>query len=366
MPPRKHETHVSGSYGRGYVTYNAKRERWEAVGFNKGKRVVRTASNKAEALDRLDDLNADKRKGVAPTRETVKDYLASWLEQRRRDLKPTTVHDYASKIRTHIEPAIGSKRLGRLTAMQVEEMLTGIERSPRTVHHVRTILHAALQDAYRLGLVTENVVDRTRAPKVRKPDLPMLTPAQAARFQLAIEGDEWEDFYLLALTCGLRMGELRGLRWGDIDGDVLTVRRSLQRVAGADHEGEPKNGRPRVLLLPERVVMLLEERRNRLLTQAVLPSHGPSQGATIIHDYVFARADGSPVVASVMTRRFQRILAGLGIPQVRFHSLRGYATSAMLRAGMHPRAVMDAIGHTTMSMTLETYARSVPEDQRRM
>ena len=165
--------------------------------------------------------------------------------------------------------------------------------------------------------------------------------------------------YVLAVTTGMRQGELLGLRWDDVDLDSgrLHVRRELQRQREAGLVFvEPKTGRSRwTILLSRRAISALREHRRR--QSEVLLLVGPEWKD---QDLVFCKANGCPYDPSWQTEVFKDVLKQAGLPAIRFHDLRHTAATLLLTQGVHPKVVSEMLGHATITLTLDTYSHLVP------
>lgn len=193
----------------------------------------------------------------------------------------------------------------------------------------------------------------------RRPVTP-LTADEARTFLDAIRGDRLQALYLVALGVGLRQGEILGLAWSDIDlaAGTLTVRHALQRVAGRLILVEPKSATShRVVALPGLVADVLRTHR--------LGQHGERlRAGTRWHQdprqLVFTTTIGTPLDGITVTRRFQRLLMAAGLPRQRFHDLRHACATLLLAQGVAPRVVMETLGHSQISLTMNTYAHVSP------
>ena len=157
----------------------------------------------------------------------------------------------------------------------------------------------------------------------------------------------------------MRLGELLGLRWEDVDLDAgrLAVRRALQRRPGVGLEFiEPKSARARrTVLLSQRAVGALREHRRRQLEARLLAgSTWRDRGL------VFCNGRGGPLDPNWQTAVFKEALAAAGLPRVRFHDLRHTAATLLLRQAVHPKVVSETLGHATITLTLDTYSHLVP------
>lgn len=298
-------------------------------------------------------------------RQTVSQFLAGWLVSKARSARPGTVRGYESKIRVHIKPALGGVPLAKLTPQRLQAFFNaklGAGLSPRSVHHLRAILCAALADALKWGLVARNAASLVEPPRVRQEEVRPLSPLEAQALLDAVRGDRLEALYSVALALGLRQGEALGLRWEDVDLDaaVLSVRRSLQRIDGTFQFVEPKTARSRrTLALPDVAVTALRAHRTRQLEERL--AAGPLWHE---HGLVFAHATGAPLLGSNVTRSFQRLLQRAGLRRMRFHDMRHACASLLIAQGIHPRVVMETLGHSQIGITMNVYSHVLPEAQR--
>jgi len=259
-------------------------------------------------------------------------------------------------IALHIEPVIGRLRIDELDASDVDRMVRSVmaHRSPQTARHAHKVLRRALGQAVRWDLVPRNVATLVDAPTVKRTVLHPLTADEARRFLAATVDDPRHALYALAITTGMRRGELLALKWPDVDLVAGTVRvehslRQLSRYRFV--RDEPKTDRSRrTLVLPE-------------ITAVALRKHKAGASST---GYVFARPDGRPWAPSEVTRTFQATLLAHGFRRVRFHDLRHTAANLMLDAmGGDIRAVSATLGHSTIATTVDVYGTAADDARRR-
>jgi integrase len=161
---------------------------------------------------------------------------------------------------------------------------------------------------------------------------------------------------------GLRQGEILGLRWSDVDVETSTLRvaQALQRVNGRLEFVEPKSRRSRrTIPMPPTVARALRAHRSRQLEERI--AVGPRWRES---DLVFTTSIGTPLDSRNVTRRFQAALERASLPRLRFHDLRHTAASLMLAQGVPARVVMETLGHSQISLTMNTYSHVVPALQR--
>ncbi|HSL00538.1 MAG TPA: site-specific integrase, partial [Rubrobacteraceae bacterium] len=278
---------------------------------------------------------------------TVGEFLDSWLNDSvRGSVRQRTWDRYEQLCRVHIKPALSRVKLKVLTPAHLQRLYrqkldSGLSR--RTVQYIHATLRRVLGQAVRWGLIPRNVAEAVDAPRPNRGETRPLSPEQARAFLQAAHGDRYEALYVLALTTGLRQGELLGLRWEDVDldGGELQIRRTLVTRSGEHTFGEPKTARGR------RTVALVP------MATDVLRSHRERQrdvGLWYPGGLVFTTSKGTPVDPQNMTcRSFRPLLKRAGLPEIRFHDLRHTAATLMLSGGVHPKIVQEILGHAQIS-----------------
>jgi integrase len=189
-----------------------------------------------------------------------------------------------------------------------------------------------------------------------------LTPEQVRDLLVAAQGDRLEALYVLALTTGMRQGELLALRWRDVDIDrsVLQVTATLQRTSSGLTFGEPKTKQSRRQILLTKAAMAAL-RQHRIAQAEERLRLGPAWDD---HDLVFANEVGRPMEArNLVGRSFARLLARAKLPSIRFHDLRHSAATLMLSQGVHPKIASEMLGHSQIGITLDLYSHVIPTMQ---
>jgi integrase len=291
---------------------------------------------------------------------TVGQFLDRWIPAIESTIRPSTFASYRAHVRQHIGPHLGGLRLSDIDAAALNSMYasllangssSGRPLCPATVRRVHATIHRALRDAVRWGLLDENPADRSDPPRLRTGNEMKTWSADELRsfLEFSKEDDLYALWFALATT-GLRRGEALGLRWSDVDlrTSNLAVRQTVVEVGGEILISSPKTARGR------RVVAL------DATTVAVLGEHLGKDP----HGLLFARADGSPLRPSVVTRRFGRLVAGSGLPRIRLHDLRHTHATLALQAGIHPKIVSERLGHATIAFTLDVYSHALHHMQK--
>ena len=307
---------------------------------------------------------------LEPAKVTLGQFLDRWLEHMSTQVSPRTHERYTELAKKNIAPLIGDAILTKLLPARISaaysKALTAGRRdgsgglSPRTVHHMHRILRQALQQAVRWQLIARNPAEAVRPPKVERATVRALDADETATVLEAMRPSRMFIPVLLAALCGLRRGELAALRWRAIDfaNAQLAVVASTEQTRAGVREKEPKNRRARTVALPR--LVLEELRRHRVRQAEELLKLGTRQ-TEVMH--VVARPDGQPLQPRSLTHEWDRLLAKTGLPRVRFHDLRHSHASHMLAAGVHPKIVMERLGHSTISVTLDIYSHALPTMQ---
>ncbi len=296
--------------------------------------------------------------------QTVGKYITQWLaDSAQHAVKATTFRAYESQIRNHIVPALAKVKLSRLTPAHLQALYAAKLREgmkPASVRQIHAITHKALEQAVRFNLIPTNPASKVDPPKVRQEEITPLSAEQANKLLDVTrnERDRFEALYVLALTTGLRIGELLGLKWSDIDlrARRLRVSRQLQRGEGGLIFTEPKAASRRTVDMPPSTVEALKRHRTRQVEETL-----KAGGAYQDNDLVFAGDLGGPIGPEKVTQRaFKPLLKRAGLPDRRFHDLRHTFATLLLARGVHPTYVQRAMGHASVKITLDRYSHWMP------
>ncbi len=302
---------------------------------------------------------------VPPAKEKLADFLADWLENSARsNVKPRTFERYEELVRQHIVPHIGAVKLDKLTPRHVDILLGKVKESglsSRTALHVYRVLHRALEVAVRWNRIGRNICDAVEPPRVDEAAPTGLSPTEVDALLRAAEGHRLYPLLLTAIHTGMRLGELCGLRWEDVDLEegIAVVRQALEKPGARPVFTSPKSRKERAVpLTPEVMEALRKLRVEQELERASCGQHYEDFGL------VFCQPNGRPLDPKSLSRwHFKRWLEAAGLPKsVRLHDLRHTFVSRALAAGANPRAVSDIAGHHDPGFTLRRYAHALPDD----
>jgi integrase len=199
-------------------------------------------------------------------------------------------------------------------------------------------------------------------PKLKKKELHVFTIEQINSLLEAVSDERLETIFWVAIYLGLRRGEILALRWQDIDFDSQTLRvcGTLQRVARSLQVSETKTeSSRRTLPIPDVLLAKIKAHRSNQLQDRLKAGSNWQE-----NDLVFTTKFGTPIEPRNLVRRFHEILKSAELPSIRFHDLRHSCATLLLSKGVSIRTIMDVLGHTKISQTMDTYAHVLPETKR--
>jgi len=293
--------------------------------------------------------------------------LSNGLEQVHKlsAIRVGTYNMYRIVIYKHIIPMLGHIQLQKLTPQQVQAFYTkkldeGL--SFKRVRGFHSVLHSALENAVKWNLVGRNVCDLVTPPVPRRHEIQPLTQEQAQRLLKVAQNHKLEALLTVAITTGMRRGELLGLHWQDIDlrTGSLQVKRTVNRIGKHGLVvSEPKTARSRRnIVLPAFVIDVLKQHRKR--QQEIKKQAGDSWREM---DIVFCSMVGGYIEPSNLQGWYKKLLKSAELPDVRFHDLRHSAATILLGMGVHPKVVQELLGHSSISMTMDIYSHVLPSMQ---
>ena len=299
--------------------------------------------HREEVREKLAKAIADRDGGLVYDADniTVGEYLDRWLNDSVRDtVRRRTWERYEQFVRVHLTPALGKIKLAKLTPAHVrglyrDRLNSGL--APRTVLHIHRAFSKALKQAAADGLIPRNPAAPIKPPQPRREEIRPLNREQVKTLFEAASGDRLEALYIVAVTAGLRRGELQGLKWDDLDleGGMLQVRRTLSEPKGGYIFEAPKSGKGRNIRLTQRATEVLRAHRKRQLEERMHKA-----GLWREQGLVFSSAVGTPLWGGNLNRTFKATLQRAGLPKsTRFHDLRHAAAQARCPRQVRPGAL---------------------------
>jgi integrase len=318
--------------------------------------ITSTTMTKAEMRAKVRKALEDRDKGIAYDSEnlTVGAYLDRWLDALKGSVRERTWERHEQVVRLHLKPTIGGVKLERLNALQVQSVYgrkleAGL--SPRSVEIIHATLHKALKQAVGWTMIPRNVAAYATPPRPVRKEIKPLSREQARRLLEAARGDALYAFYVLAVTTGMRNGELLGLQWKDVDLDAGTLQ--VRRSVWGGVVSPPKTA------AGNRTIRLTG------LAVAALKEHRLAAAKQRISEWVFPSRTGTPLsVHNVHNRSWKPLLKRAGLPaSTRMHDLRHTCATLLLSRGVPVKVVSEMLGHGDVAITLTVYQSVLPHMQ---
>lgn len=359
---------------------------------------------KREARDLLARLQVDQQEGtyIKPSNETVKSYLEKWLtDYAQPNVKQKTFDLYKNMVDKHLVPGLGDTELTKIKPSQLKGFYAkklqpggradGKEGglSNRTVQYMHMVLRLALSHAIEDELIKYNVSDRVTPPTVKKPKLKFWNREQTKRFldftAASSRNNRYYLFYLLALSTGMRRGEILGLRWQDVDTkkNSISIRQNIVHTSAGPlvQDTVKTDAGARTIDISAGLVERLKEHKKRQAKELLAASSNVGRDLGLI----FTTQTGNLVAPRNIDRSFKLAIGKynaqleketkkdklkmeekleLTLPEMGLHGLRHSYATRLLEDGVHPKVVQERLGHASIKITLDTYSHVVPRLQK--
>ena len=335
-----------------------RRQKWFS-GFETKKEAERAMAEKIAEVNRGDYFE--------PAKMTLKELINLWLyDEVKLKRKIATFDLYHSVTKTHVIPELGSIPLNKLNTLHIHQFLKSLLDkgvSQDTAMFIVRTLKVVLNWAVKMQLISKNPAANIQTrEKSTGSEMKVWTDEQVRHFLKTAANSRFYPVFYLAITTGMRLGELLGLKWSDVDLNrgVISIRRILQRTS----EG---------LKLIEQTKTVKSRRLINISpsTAEVLEMHRIKQKEEMIkYNYcnndnlVFTTRYGKPIDPKSLRDSFYRIIKKARLPRIRFHDLRHTHATLLLQQGIHPKIVSERLGHTSISMTLDIYSHVIPSIQK--
>lgn len=353
-------------HGEGSI-YKRKDGLWVAQILAQGTKLYKYCKTQHEAREWLQETRSQMQSGMslAASQVTLNQFLQQWLESHKTSIRLKTAAQYDQIVNQYLSPGIGRIKLKELRPDHIQALYNSClkaGKSERTVLLIHAVLNRALNQALKWGLIGRNPALGTTHPKYKHNEMKTLTDSQVRDLLRVVKGSKYEALYLLAVSTGLREGELLGLKWSDVDWETrrLKVQRQLQRLSGHGlFFSEPKSQAGKRSVVLSTVVV------SRLKSHRVIQAYERlfAGDAWQENDLIFPSTIGTPRDPRNLFKHFKSLLKQAALPDIRFHDLRHTAATLMLQQGIHPKVVQERLGHADISLTLRTYSHVLPDIQ---
>jgi len=331
------------------------------------KRLTVYGKSRKEVAERLAEVSAQKAKGMLPIPEaiTFAEWIERWLERKAREVRPKTALAYRQDLAPFLRE-LGGVRLQALRPHHFREALDRMAQrgaSHRAMRMALTLARAALEEALRLDLVPRNAAQavEVKAPK-DPPAFRVLSPEEVERLLEAARPERLFPAIYLALTTGLRRGELFGLKWAHVDFEAWALRVEESRITlkGRAMTSKPKTANAaRVIALGQDTVEVLRAWKARQEEERAHAGEAWEETG-----YLFTDPLGRPVHPDTLNHTLRRVCDRAGLPRLRVHDLRHIHATLMLRRGVPVEVVAERLGHASPAFTLAQYRHVLPDEHR--
>lgn len=344
------------------------------------KRQSLYGKTRQEVAEKLSKAQNGLRTGtlVEPHRVDLGRWLDIWLiDYKKNTVKPSTFERYESIIRNNLKPDLGSIPLKDLQPEHIQRVYNsklkgnskGVKAlTPATIHRIHNVLHSALEQALKNNLINRNISNAVTLPRETKKEITVLSIEEQKKFLLTLDDERLKCAFIVEIASGVRLGELLALRWADVDlnENTISIKHSIRRTKNFDDSidtstslmfSTPKTKAGiRIIPLPPSAIEELKEHKKR--------QNEEKMANRIIYednDLVFCSELGRLIDPRHFTKIFYRIIKKAGLNHFNFHVFRHTYATRLLEVNEHPKVVQELLGHSDITLTLNTYSHVMPD-----
>ncbi|WP_077623798.1 tyrosine-type recombinase/integrase [Sediminibacillus massiliensis] len=304
---------------------------------------------------------------VAARDMKVSDFLLKWLEHKRVNVSAGTYSHYKPYIMNHWIPNLGMAKINEVRPSDIQQLYDEyVEEgtlSNQSIVHMHRILNNAYNAAITWEWAVRNPCTSIKPPKPEKFEMKVWDEFEVNHYLEVTKNDRFYIGYLLALSTGMRKGEILGLRWQDIDftNQVIAVRQAVTRKKGGGYRiGEVKNKNShRTISLFDHVMEELKKHRKQQMTYKM-----ENRNTYEDQDLVISANNGSFVLPRNFDRHWRPLMKESSLKMIRFHDFRHTHATLLLKQGVHPKVVQERLGHSSITVTLDLYSHVLPNIQK--
>ncbi len=316
---------------------------------------------KRDASKRLNELKEEiyNEELLLPNKLTVESYILDFLEKYKVNLSITTYNCYLRICKKYIIPMIGKIKLVDLRPIHLQNYvddLIGI-LSPQTIKIHINIINLALKRAYKLKLIKENFVDCVEIPKSKKYKNKIYNQEDMLKLLKICKNTELELPINLAIGLGLRISEILGLTWNNINFEDNTI--TVEKITVRDNKKvilkDPKTETSvRIISAPKEIINLLKDYKRKYIQDKL---QGKIKNTTLL----FFDKNENPIAEDVLSKKFRRFLKDNNLPHIRFHDLRHSHVTLLINAKVPIKVISERVGHSNVNTTLNIYSHTLKE-----
>ncbi|BAR82929.1 DNA integration/recombination/invertion protein [Bacillus thuringiensis serovar tolworthi] len=295
---------------------------------------------------------------IQPSKVTVNTFLAEWIEAKKINVKKSTYDEYRGIIKNHLIPHLGEIKLEKLNGMHIQKFYNKLNEtlSANTINLVHTILSTSLNQAVKFKLIPFNPAKMVESPRKEKTSFHVWDEDEVKHFIKASQKSRYHIAYLLAITTGMRMGEILGLRWQDVDlkNKTISINQTLSHDCKLILDTKTKQSK-RLLPIDDGTTAALQKHKLRVKQEKLKAGQ-----AYYNLDLVVCSQLGNLVFRSQFHVNFKTYIAKADLKVIRFHDLRHTHATLLLKQGVHPKVVSERLGHKDVLITLNKYSHILP------
>lgn len=303
---------------------------------------------------------------------SVNEWHEIWIKYKESEVKHGTILDYRETYRAYIEQPLGKKQIKRVTSDHIQDIYDDLatKYSKCTLKLVRAVLNGMFTYALRKKVILKNPLEITYLPKIKKPARKEILSAEQQKIFLKYsEGNVCEGIIKLAAGTGMRIGEIRGLQWKNVDFShhVIHVKATLKYGKGEGYwldTPKSESSERSIYMLPAiadllRKERLLQNRRKIMAGDYWEPDEG-------LEDLVFTTDTGRPfhlAKVNIEIKKIQQAMIddGIDMPHITPHLIRHMFATRSLEKGIPPKVLQEILGHSSIEMTLDIYSHVLPD-----
>ena len=299
----------------------------------------------------------------------LEDYLNYWYKETCvNKLSPTTYESYRNNLDIHIIPILGHIKLKDLQPLYLQNFYSdrldkGLSKT--TVLYLHRILHCALGQATKWQLISRNIADNVEPPKKDNYEAKVLSPKDLKNLLNALNKNDFIYIpVMIALSTGMRRGEVAGLKWNnvDLDNGYINVVQTLYTTKTGLKFSTPKTKKSirKITIPPTLVTILQEHKKNQTSLKDILDNN------YIDNNLVCCLDNGEPINPDMITWKFRNFLKRNNLPKIRFHDLRHSHASLLLMQGVQAKMISERLGHSNISITMDLYTHIYEESNKEL
>lgn len=320
---------------------------------------------KRDAEKALALMEAEVYKGTyfEPSSMLMKEHMNDWFKSKKNSISIQTANTYEAYLKNRIVPYIGNVQLAQLSPILLQNFVNELKEeglASSSIKKIYSIVKGALDYAVNMELLPSNPITKIQLPKDSKKEIVVWDVPEIQSFQKAACLDRLYPAFYLAITTGMRRGEILGVRWKDVDLEkgMLNVRQTLSKDGRQFLPGAKTSAGIRSIKLSNDTMVLLKKQKTVVAKEKL--SYGPEYED---NDLIICTSKGTPINPENLKRTFQRLIKEANVPSIRLHDLRHTHATMLLASGVNAKVISERLGHTNIKTTLDIYSHVLPSMQ---